>query len=212
MYGRAAQQAGRNTVLSFAHRFSAIMRKAMPAQRQVGAIICLVSRQQHFEIGSGGPNPDDIEFSVPTKRKMSGPVPFKRLRVEVRILEANSRTTNQRRIIMSEFVYLYRGGETDRSPEQAQKTMQKWMTWMKELGAKGHIKDQGQPLERSGKLVRGKQKSVTDGPFTETKDVVGGYTLIEARDLDQAVELSKGCPIFEVDGAVEVRPVMKMNM
>ncbi|HZZ14644.1 MAG TPA: YciI family protein [Candidatus Sulfotelmatobacter sp.] len=113
---------------------------------------------------------------------------------------------------MSEFVYLYRGGETDRSPEQAQKTMQKWMTWMKELGAKGHIKDQGQPLERSGKLVRGKQKSVTDGPFTETKDVVGGYTLIEARDLDQAVELSKGCPIFEVDGAVEVRPVMKMNM
>jgi hypothetical protein len=113
---------------------------------------------------------------------------------------------------MSEFVYLYRGGETDRSPEQAQKTMQKWMTWMKELGAKGHIKDQGQPLERAGKLVRGKQKSVTDGPFTETKDVVGGYTLIEARDLDQAVELSKGCPIFEVDGAVEVRPVMKMNM
>jgi hypothetical protein len=113
---------------------------------------------------------------------------------------------------MSEFVYLYRGGETDRSPEQAQKTMQKWMTWMKELGAKGHIKDQGQPLERSGKLVRGKQKSVTDGPFIETKDVVGGYTLIEARDLDQAVELSKGCPIFEVDGAVEVRPVMKMNM
>jgi hypothetical protein len=113
---------------------------------------------------------------------------------------------------MSEFVYLYRGGETDRSPEQAQKTMQKWMTWMKELGAKGHIKDQGQPLERAGKLVRGKQKSVTDGPFAETKDVVGGYTLIEARDLDQAVELSKGCPIFEVDGAVEVRPVMKMNM
>jgi hypothetical protein len=143
---------------------------------------------------------------------MSGPAPLKRLRVEVGILEANSRTTNQRRIIMSEFVYLYRGGETDRSPEQAQKTMQKWMTWMKELGAKGHIKDQGQPLERAGKLVRGKQKSVTDGPFTETKDVVGGYTLIEARDLDQAVELSKGCPIFEVDGAVEVRPVMKMNM
>ena len=53
---------------------------------------------------------------------------------------------------------------------------------------------------------------MTDGPFAEAKDIVGGYTLIEARDLDQAVELSKGCPIFEVDGAVEVRPVMKMNM
>jgi hypothetical protein len=90
--------------------------------------------------------------------------------------------------------------------------MQKWMIWLKDLAAKGHIKDQGQPLERVGKLVKGKQKTVTDGPFAEAKDVVGGYTLIEASNLDQAVELSKGCPIFEVDGAVEVRPVMKMNI
>ena len=71
------------------------------------------------------------------------------------------------------------------------------MAWLKELGEKGHIKDPGHPLERAGKLVKGKQKTVTDGPFAEAKDVVGGYTLIEARDLDQAVELSKGCPIFE---------------
>jgi hypothetical protein len=113
---------------------------------------------------------------------------------------------------MSEFVYLYRGGEEGRSPERMQQMMQKWMTWLKELGQKGHIKDQGQPLERAGKLVKGKQKAVTDGPFAEAKDVIGGYTLIEARDLDQAVELSKGCPIFEVEGAVEVRPVMKMNI
>ena len=113
---------------------------------------------------------------------------------------------------MSEFVFLYRGGEGGRSPERAQQTMQKWMAWLKDLGAKGHIKDQGQPLERTGKLVKGRQKTVTDGPFAEAKDVVGGYTLIEARDLAHAVELSKGCPIFEVDGAVEVRPVMKMSV
>ena len=113
---------------------------------------------------------------------------------------------------MSEFVFLYRGGEDGRSPEQAQQIMQKWVTWLKDLGAKGHIKDQGQPLERSGKLVKGTKKTVTDGPFAEAKDVIGGYTLIEARDLDQAVELSRGCPIFEVDGVVEVRPVMKMNL
>ncbi len=113
---------------------------------------------------------------------------------------------------MSEFLYLYRGGESGRSPEKMQEMMQKWMAWLKDLGEKGHIKDQGQPLERAGKLVKGKQKTVTDGPFAEAKDVVGGYTLIEARDLEQAVELSKGCPIFEAEGAVEVRPVMKMNM
>lgn len=113
---------------------------------------------------------------------------------------------------MSEYVFLYRGGEGGRSPENAQQIMQKWMAWLKELADNGHIKDRGQPLERTGKLVRGKQKTVTDGPFAETKDVVGGYTLIEARDIEQAVELSKGCPALEVDGAVEVRPVMKLNM
>jgi len=113
---------------------------------------------------------------------------------------------------MNEFVFLYRGGEARRSPERAQQTMQKWMAWFKELAEKGHIKDRGQPLERSGKLVKGKKKAVTDGPFTEAKDLVGGYSLVEASDLDQAVELSKGCPILEVDGTVEVRPVMKRSI
>jgi hypothetical protein len=113
---------------------------------------------------------------------------------------------------MSEFVYLYRGGSREGSPEQMQQVMQRWMAWFKDLSQKGHVKDQGQPLERAGKVVKGKQKVVTDGPFAEAKDVVGGYTLIEARDLEQAVELSKGCPILEREGAVEVRPVMKINM
>lgn len=113
---------------------------------------------------------------------------------------------------MSEFLFLFRGGETGRSPEKMQQTMQKWIAWMKELGEKGHLKDQGHPLERTGKLVKGQQKVVTDGPYPEAKDIVGGYTLIDARDLDHATELSKGCPIFEVGGSVEVRPIMKMSM
>ncbi len=113
---------------------------------------------------------------------------------------------------MSEFTYLYRGASPSGSPEEMQQTMQKWVAWMKELGDKGHIKDPGHPLERTGKLVKGKQKTITDGPYAETKDIVGGYTLIEAKDLDQAVELSLGCPIFERGGLVEVRPVLKMNM
>src|SRR5262247_2588679 len=58
-------------------------------------------------------------------------------------------------------------------------------------------------------LVEGARR---DGPYAEAKDIVGGYTLIEARDLGQAVELSKGCPILEADGTVEVRPVMKISM
>jgi hypothetical protein len=121
-----------------------------------------------------------------------------------------SRKTPKGEMIMSEYVFLYRGGSRDGSPTEMQQLMQKWVSWLKGLAEKGHIKDQGQPLERTGKLVTGRQKTVTDGPFAEAKDVIGGYTLVEARDLDQAVELSKGCPIFERDGTVEVRPVMKM--
>ena len=80
---------------------------------------------------------------------------------------------------MSEFVYLYRGGSMEGAPEEMQKVMQKWMAWFKQLGEKGHIKNPGHPLERTGKLVKGSQKTVTDGPFAESKDVVGGYTLID---------------------------------
>ena len=114
---------------------------------------------------------------------------------------------------MSEFVFLYRSGvQPSRSPEQAQQKMQRWMTWLKDLTEKGHVKDPGHPLERSGKLVTGKSRTITDGPFAETKDVVGGYTLVQAADLAQATSLASGCPIFELaDGTVEVRPVMKMG-
>jgi hypothetical protein len=56
---------------------------------------------------------------------------------------------------MSEFLYLYRGGEASGAPEQMQQTMRR-MTWLKELSAAGHVKDPGQPLDRTGRVVRGK--------------------------------------------------------
>ena len=114
---------------------------------------------------------------------------------------------------MSEFTYLYRGGQdTSVSPERRQQQLQKWVAWFKELGANGHLKNLGHPLERAGAVVKGDQKIVTDGPYAEAKDVVGGFSLIEAKDLAQAVEISKGCPILEVGGSVEVRPIKQMNM
>jgi hypothetical protein len=111
---------------------------------------------------------------------------------------------------MSEYLFLYRGGSRPNSPQDAQAVMQQWMTWLQDLGKQGYVKDQGQPLEPTGKIVSGKEKAITDGPFAEAKDLVGGYTLINAKDLNEAAELSKGCPIFARGGSVEVRPVMKM--
>jgi hypothetical protein len=113
---------------------------------------------------------------------------------------------------MGDFTFLYRGGMASASPEERQKHMEKWMTWFKDMGAKGLIKDPGHPLESGGKVVRGKPMTVNDGPFAEAKDIVGGYTLISASDLAQAAEVAKGCPILEMGGSVEVRPVMQMNM
>jgi hypothetical protein len=107
---------------------------------------------------------------------------------------------------MSEFTYLFRGRDTSASPEQMQRTMEKWVAWFRELRANGHLKEPGHPLENTGKVVSGKQKVVNDGPYAEAKDVVGGYIVVEARDLAHAADLSKGCPILDIGGSVEIRP------
>lgn len=112
---------------------------------------------------------------------------------------------------MSEFIYLYRGGRRGRTPEESQQIMQKWLDWMKELTTSGNLKDPGQPLEEEGKVVNG-TGAITDGPYAEAKDLVGGFTLIEADSLQRAAQLADGCPILSVGGSVEIRPVMKMDM
>ncbi|HTA92365.1 MAG TPA: YciI family protein [Polyangiaceae bacterium] len=111
---------------------------------------------------------------------------------------------------MAEFVMLFRGDQPQGSADQMQKRMQRWGEWMKELKAQGCFKG-GQPLERGGQVVT-RQKTITDGPFAEAKDLIGGFMLIEVRDLAAASEVAKGCPIFDSGGFVEVRPVMQMNM
>jgi hypothetical protein len=115
---------------------------------------------------------------------------------------------------MEKFMYLFRGGDiqsASQSPEAMQAHMQKWMVWMKQLADKGQLVA-GEPLQGAGKQVNGTAKVVTDGPFVEAKEMVGGYLVVNAKDINEAVEISKGCPILEVDGKIEVRPVQKMEM
>ena len=98
------------------------------------------------------------------------------------------------------------------SPEEMQANMGKWMAWVDKL-AKSEQYVSGEPLLPGGKLVSGKNgKSVTDGPYTEGKEIVGGFFVIKAKDLNEAVEISKECPDFEHGGTVQVRQVMKMDM
>jgi hypothetical protein len=113
---------------------------------------------------------------------------------------------------MAQFVFLYRrSGRPAASPAQMQATMQRWQAWFKELTEQGHLKERGLPLELTGAVVAGTaKKDITDGPFAE-KDLVMGFSLIEARDLAHASQLSTGCPVIQDGGGcVEVRPVMNM--
>ncbi len=115
---------------------------------------------------------------------------------------------------MADYLFLFRGGmqhEAGHSPAEMQASMQKWLGWIGGISKKGQLKG-GQPLENGGKVIAGKQRVVTDGPYAEAKDIVGGYTLIEATDLAQAAKLSSGCPILAVGGLVEVRPIMRMDL
>jgi hypothetical protein len=116
---------------------------------------------------------------------------------------------------MSEFILLYRDSVAARqarlgSPESAQQEMGKWQTWFKTMTEKGQLKAIGQPLDFAGKVIDGKKRTITDGPFSETKDVIGGYSVIVATDLDEAAQIGSGCPILDSGGRVEVRPVMQM--
>lgn len=114
---------------------------------------------------------------------------------------------------MAKFMYLFRTNPSayqSMSPEQMQQTMKKWMDWKEALEKNGHIKQLGERLDGSGKVIRGKDKTVTDGPFVEVKDFIQGYMLVEAKDTDQALELAKGCPILDSDGTVEIRPFVAM--
>jgi hypothetical protein len=109
---------------------------------------------------------------------------------------------------MAQFAFLYRGGDpVPDSPEEKQKRLQKWLRWFEDLKAKGYIKDRGFPLDRSGTMIAGAGRAITDGPYPE-KDLVIGVTIVDARDLAQASELAGGCPVFDQGGCLEVRPIL----
>ena len=110
-------------------------------------------------------------------------------------------------------MFIFHGGQIDdASPEEMQAEMGKWMAWIDKLN-KTNQYVAGEPLLPGGKLVSGPNgKTVTDGPYTEGKEVVGGFFIITAKDYDEAVAIAKECPDFGRGGTVQVRQVMKLDM
>ena len=110
---------------------------------------------------------------------------------------------------MANFLFVYRQVPDNfgkMAPEEMQQHMQKWQTWLKEGFQKGWMVNAGDALKKEGRIVNGK-KVVTDGPFVEAKEVVGGFSIVQADTLDAAAELAKGCPCLLMGGKVEVRPL-----
>lgn len=112
---------------------------------------------------------------------------------------------------MEKFMLIFHGGlNGDASPEDMQASMDQWMAWVEKLNKEGKYVS-GEPLLPGGKLVSS-ATAVTDGPYTEGKEVIGGYFVINADNMEAAVEESKNCPDLAHGGQVQVRQVMKMDM
>ena len=103
---------------------------------------------------------------------------------------------------------LFRGTELRKSlsPEEMQKVSEDWMAWFRRLTEEGKAVA-GNPLEREGKIVSGKERVVSDGPFAESKEAIGGYFLLDVATMDEALAIAKKCPGLPYGICVEVRPV-----
>ena len=111
---------------------------------------------------------------------------------------------------MKDFMLIFINGEgsKDFSPEQMQNNMNEWFGWINDLKSNG-LYVSGEALFPAGKTVKGKDAVVTDGPFAESKEVVGGYFIVKAADIEEASELAKRSPDLPYGGSVQVREVMK---
>jgi hypothetical protein len=111
----------------------------------------------------------------------------------------------------SDYLLLFRGNVWDRglSPAQLQQVVTDWMAWFERLKAEGKCTG-GHPLEMEGKVVSGKQRTVADGPFAESKEAIGGFFYLTVADENEAIEIARQCPGLEYGSVVEVRPVAEV--
>jgi hypothetical protein len=114
---------------------------------------------------------------------------------------------------MKEFMMIFRNEKQDAGPvpsaEQMQAVMQQWQTWIKGIAEKGKYSGTNRLLSEGKTLKPG--NAITDGPYAEVKEVVGGYLVVKAGSLEEAVEIAKSCPNLVYGGSVEVRSVMPIE-
>lgn len=113
---------------------------------------------------------------------------------------------------MKEFMLIFRmtpNADFQPSPEQMQESIKHWQDWIGGIAAQGKFVSTNQ-LSFTGKTLKA-DGVITDGPYAEVKEIVGGYIIVQAANLDEALKLAAGCPILQVGGHVEVREIMQLN-
>lgn len=110
----------------------------------------------------------------------------------------------------TEYMILFRSTDWNRdlSPDEMQKIMERTYAWFDGLKEAGRFKA-AQPLFHEGRTLsaRGDGTSVTDGPFAESKEAVGGYLIVAADSMEEAVEIARGWPLLDCGTTLEVRPI-----
>ena len=111
---------------------------------------------------------------------------------------------------MKEFMMIFVGadyGELGLSPEQLQARMGKWFAWGDKMGKAGILKG-GNALQPKVKRVTGPDMTVSDGPFVESKELIGGYYIVTATSAEEVIEIARDYPDYDLGGAVEIRELM----
>ena len=93
------------------------------------------------------------------------------------------------------------------SPEEMQNRMGKWWQWQGEMEAKGVMKG-GHALQSDVRHISGPERTITDRTSTELKELIGGYYIVSAANIEEASKIAQGYPDYDLGGTVEVREVM----
>lgn len=115
---------------------------------------------------------------------------------------------------MKEFVLVFRDSNNPDfkpSPEQMQEVLSDWMNWIGSIAAQNKLVDRGNRLSVANSKTIKPNNVVTDGPYMEIKEFINGYTIVKSANIDEAVDLAKGCPILKIGGNVEIRAIVSSD-
>ena len=111
---------------------------------------------------------------------------------------------------MKEFMLVFLGADYSQlnlSPQQMQERMSKWWAWNTKMEQAGILKG-GHALTPGVRRISGNERTVTDLTATEVKELIGGYYVVDAENLEAASQIAQDFPDFDLGGTVEIREVM----